>query len=185
MEEHIKSIEQDFGRVISLWEMTEFVGSSNKHVEQFFKRKLPAGFQVSYSAMITELVVTIGRILDHDKRSYGLKGVLKHFKERNSDNSDAINAVERKSQQLDEIYLSKEFEEIIKFFRNKLLAHSDKGFEMPKGDIKTLFEFCHLLECFLISFGIELGISFDLSNDYHAYWSKQATEYWLLAVAVN
>jgi len=185
MKEYIKSIGQDFGRVISLWEMTEFAGSNNEQVEQFFKKELPVGFQVSYSAMITELVVTIGRILDHDKRSYGLKEFLKKFKEINSDNSDAINAAEKKSQQLDEIYLSREFEELIKFFRNKLLAHSDKDFEMPKGDIKTLFEFCHLLECFLISFGIELGLSFDLSNDYHAYWSKKASEYWQLVVDVN
>jgi hypothetical protein len=184
MKKYIESIELDFARLVSLQEMTEFVGSNNEKLELFFNQKIHNGFQVSYSAMVCELIVTIARILDNDNNSYGIKALLTQYEASQSIKSELGQLNQNKAKklllELQEFKNSDPFKEM-QFFRNKALAHSSSKHEIKAGDIKVLFELCDSLERFIAYIGYELEIEFDLSEDTRAFWCSKAKEYWSLS----
>lgn len=184
MNQYIESVENDFGRIIALWEMCEYVGSNNAQLEKYSSEHFTLGCAVSYSSMIAELIITIGRLLDKSKNktkkynSYSLKSLLERFKEIHESEPEKCEAVTLKLKKLDSIYEMSGFKELISKLRNKCIAHSDIGFEMTAGDVNLIYDFCRELECFAISLGFDLGISIDLSRDYHSIWSKEAKKFW-------
>ncbi|HCE1609511.1 TPA: hypothetical protein NJY97_004717 [Vibrio parahaemolyticus] len=161
-----EGIEEDFNHLIVLSEMVGEVYSHGRANDTY-----TVGYQVCLNAMLTEIVMIIGRLMDTNIKSKSIPTLIglliKRMKDKECEKLEEI--IKFQESQLEHLRADKIIESL-RFLRNKRLAHNDmKNFEINQ-DVQALLDACNNIRCYLDSISYYLDVPFKYSAEDFTFW---------------